>query len=162
MLSLPQLIEEDIQLLDSALGDLITKSESTAALIIDKGGPLIIQKGEAEQFDTTTMAALAAGSYAATQAIAGLVGESDFSSIYQQGQNFSILVNNIDDQLLLIVIFRANISVGAIKYYANATITQVADQIARARKRDPDTNLDLVSMNLLDTADVFRRPEANE
>ncbi|MBC8003249.1 MAG: roadblock/LC7 domain-containing protein [Opitutaceae bacterium] len=162
MLSLPQLIEEDIQLLDSALGDLITKSESTAALIIDKGGPLIIQKGEAERFDTTTMAALAAGSYAATQAIAGLVGELDFSSIYQQGQNFSILVNNIDDQLLLIVIFRANISVGAIKYYANTTITQVAEQIARARLRDPDTNIDLVSMNLLDTADVFRRPGANE
>jgi predicted regulator of Ras-like GTPase activity (Roadblock/LC7/MglB family) len=162
MLSLPQLIEEDIQLLDSALGDLITKSESTAALIIDKGGPLIIQKGDAERFDTTTMAALAAGSYAATQAIAGLVGELDFSSIYQQGQNFSVLVNNIDDQLLLIVIFRANISVGAIKYYANTTITQVAEQIARARLRDPDTNMDLVSMNLLDTADVFRRPEASE
>ena len=161
MLSLPQLIEEDIQLLDSALGDLITKSESTAALIIDKGGPLIIQKGDAERFDTTTMAALAAGSYAATQAIAGLVGELDFSSIYQQGQNFSVLVNNIDDQLLLIVIFRANISVGAIKYYANTTITQVAEQIARARLRDPDTNMDLVSMNLLDTADVFRRPEAS-
>lgn len=162
MLSLPQLIEEDIQLLDSALGDLIAKSESTAALIIDKGGPLIIQKGDAERFDTTTMAALAAGSYAATQAIAGLVGELDFSSIYQQGQNFSILVNNIDDQLLLIVIFRANISVGAIKYYATTTITQVAEQIARARKRDPDTSIDLVSMNLLDTADVFRRPGANE
>lgn len=162
MLSLPQLIEEDIQLLDSALGDLITKSESTAALIIDKGGPLIIQKGDAERFDTTTMAALAAGSYAATQAIAGLVGELDFSSIYQQGQNFSVLVNNIDDQLLLIVIFRATISVGAIKYYANSTITQVAEQIARARLRDPDTNMDLVSMNLLDTADVFRRPEASE
>ena len=162
MLSLPQLIEEDIQLLDSALGDLIAKSESTAALIIDKGGPLIIQKGDADRFDTTTMAALAAGSYAATQAIAGLVGELDFSSIYQQGQNFSILVNNIDDQLLLIVIFRANISVGAIKYYATTTITQVAEQIVRARKRDPDTNMDLVSMNLLDTADVFRRPGANE
>lgn len=162
MLSLPQLIEEDIQLLDSALGDLIAKSESTAALIIDKGGPLIIQKGDADRFDTTTMAALAAGSYAATQAIAGLVGELDFSSIYQQGQNFSVLVNNIDDQLLLIVIFRANISVGAIKYYATTTITQVAEQIVRARKRDPDTNMDLVSMNLLDTADVFRRPGANE
>jgi hypothetical protein len=68
MLSLPQLIEEDIAVLDAALGSLLVKSESVAALIIDKGGPLIIQKGDHANLDTTTMAALAAGSFCANQA----------------------------------------------------------------------------------------------
>jgi hypothetical protein len=61
MLSLPQLIEEDVEVLDAALGLLLIKSEAVAALIIDKGGPLIIQKGDHDKIDTTTMAALAAG-----------------------------------------------------------------------------------------------------
>ena len=158
MLSLPQLIQEDVDLFDLALGELIAKSEATAALIIDKGGPLIAQKGDTENLETMSIAALAAGSYAATQEIAKRVGESDFSSIYQQGQNFSVLVNNIDEALLLIVIFPASLSVGAVKYYATTTLEQVAAQIRRAHERAPDTSLDLVSMNLLDTTDVFRRP----
>jgi predicted regulator of Ras-like GTPase activity (Roadblock/LC7/MglB family) len=157
MLSLPQLIDEDIAVLDAALGSLLVKSESVAALIIDKGGPLIIQKGEHERLDTTTMAALAAGSFCANQAIAGLVGENDFSSIYQQGQSQSLLVMNVDDQLLLVVIFKAEHSVGAVKYFASTTVQAVAEQIRKARLRDPDEGIDLVELNLVDTSVLFAR-----
>ena len=82
MLSLPPLIEEDIQCMESALDELLQKSEAMCALLIDKGGPLICQRGVLEGFDTTTMAALAAGSFAANEAIAGLVGESNFASVW--------------------------------------------------------------------------------
>jgi predicted regulator of Ras-like GTPase activity (Roadblock/LC7/MglB family) len=156
MLSLPQLIEEDIAVLDAALGSLLVKSESVAALIIDKGGPLIIQKGDHANLDTTTMAALAA-SFCANQAIAGLVGENDFSSIYQQGQAQSLLVMNVDDQLLLVVIFKAEHSVGAVKYFAATTVEAVAEQIRKARLRDPDEGIDLVELNLVDTSVLFAR-----
>jgi predicted regulator of Ras-like GTPase activity (Roadblock/LC7/MglB family) len=157
MLSLPQLIEEDVAVLDAALGLLLIKSEAVAALIIDKGGPLIIQKGEHAQIDTTTMAALAAGSFCANQAIASLVGESDFSSIYQQGQTHSLLVMNVDDQLLLVVIFKAELSVGAVKYFAGATVEAIAEQIRKARLRDPDEGIDLVELNLVDASVLFTR-----
>jgi predicted regulator of Ras-like GTPase activity (Roadblock/LC7/MglB family) len=157
MLSLPQLIEEDVAVLDAALGLLLIKSEAVAALIIDKGGPLIIQKGEHAQIDTTTMAALAAGSFCANQAIASLVGESDFSSIYQQGQTHSLLVMNVDDQLLLVVIFKAELSVGAVKYFAGTTVEAIAEQIRKARLRDPDEGIDLVELNLVDASVLFTR-----
>jgi predicted regulator of Ras-like GTPase activity (Roadblock/LC7/MglB family) len=155
MLSLPQLIEEDVAVLDTALGELLVRSEAVAALVIDKGGPLIIQKGNHEGIDTTTMAALAAGSFSANQAIAGLVGENDFSTVYQQGQTHSLLVLNIDDQLLLVVIFKAAHSVGAIKYFATGTVAAIAEQIRKARLRSPDDTLDLVSLNLFDTSVLF-------
>jgi len=38
MPTLPQLIEEDIQLIEEVLGELLEKSEATTALLIDKGG----------------------------------------------------------------------------------------------------------------------------
>jgi predicted regulator of Ras-like GTPase activity (Roadblock/LC7/MglB family) len=157
MPGLPPLIAEDIQVLECALDDLLRKSEATATLIIDKGGPLIDQRGAIEPFDTTTISALAAGSFCATQAIAGLLGESDFASIYQQGKRHSLLFCNVDDNVLLIVIFKADISVGVVKYYAAATVAQVGAQLRLAQERSPQASIDLVSMNVLDVSNIFRK-----
>jgi len=157
MATLPQLIEEDIREIDGALNDLLAKSEATSSLVIDKGGFLITQCGDTRRFDTTTLGALAAAMYAATQGIASLVSEANFSSVYQQGENFSLLVHNVDEHCLLVVIFRAQISVGAVKYYAITTISQVAQQLQTAQARSPDEGLDLSVLNIADTADLFRK-----
>jgi predicted regulator of Ras-like GTPase activity (Roadblock/LC7/MglB family) len=143
--------------MENALDELLQKSDSLGALLIDQGGPLIAQRGKLDGFDTTTMSALAAGSFAATEAIAGLVGESNFSSIYQQGEHHSVLVGNVGENLLLIIIFKAAISVGVVKYYAANTVKCVAEQLGRARARTPDSSLDLVSMNLTDTSELFKK-----
>ena len=143
--------------MESALDELLQKSEATGALLIDKGGPLVCQRGMLDNFDTTTMAALAAGSFAATEAIAGLVGESNFSSVYQQGEHQSLWVGNVGSNLLLIVIFKASVSVGVVKYFGAATTQRLAVQLEKARARTPDVNLDLVSLNLLDPSDLFKK-----
>ncbi|HYT58626.1 MAG TPA: roadblock/LC7 domain-containing protein [Haliangiales bacterium] len=160
MSTLPQLIEEDIRQIDGALNDLLTKSEATSALVIDKGGFLITQCGDTRRFDTTTIGALAAAMYAATQGIASLVSEINFSSVYQQGENFSLLVHNVDEHCLLVVIFRAQISVGAVKYYALGTLTQLAQQMQAAQARAPGEGYDLSMLNIADTADIFRKKQA--
>src|ERR1041385_6961773 len=49
--------------------DLHMKSEATSAMVLDKGGFLITQSGDTRRFDTTTIGALAAAMYAATQGI---------------------------------------------------------------------------------------------
>jgi predicted regulator of Ras-like GTPase activity (Roadblock/LC7/MglB family) len=159
MLGLPPLIEEDVQRLDSALDGLLRKSEASVVILIDKGGPVIAQRGAAEPFDTTTIAALAAGSFCATEAIAERLGETKFSSIYQQGERLSLLFCNVDDSVLLIVIFKAELSAGAVKYYAAETIRQVARQLEKARRRTPGESLDLVSENLLDVSSVFGKKQ---
>ena len=156
----PQLIEIDMRQIDAALNDLLVKSEATSALVIDKGGFRITQCGDLRRFDTTTIGALAAAMYAATQGIASLVSEVNFSSVYQQGENFSLLVHNVDEHCLLVVIFRAQISVGAVKYYALGAISQVAQQMQSAQARSPGEGYDLSVLNLADTAELFRQKKA--
>ena len=141
MATLPPLTEEDVQLIDKTLDELLSKTEATAAFIIDKGGPLLSQRGQIGQMDTTAVAALAAGSFSATQAIAERVGETNF---------------NIDDNLLLIVIFKASLSVGVIKHYAKSAIIAIAQQLERARKRSPNVHMDMVAMENIET-NVFRK-----
>jgi predicted regulator of Ras-like GTPase activity (Roadblock/LC7/MglB family) len=157
MFTLPQLIEEDMRVLDGALRDLVTQSESTAALLIDKGGFLITQQGRADDFDGTTVAALAAGSFCANKEIANLIGEEGFSSIYQQGDKLSLLVSNVDEHCLVVVVFGVKTGVGAVKYYAADTVKKVADQLQKAGRRNPNQGLDLSVLNVADTDEVFRR-----
>ncbi len=157
MSTLPVLIEEDIEELERALQELLLKCEGSAALIIDKGGFLITQVGDGRKIDSTTLAALSAASFAATQGIASLVSETNFSSVYQQGDSFSLLVLNVDEYSLLTVVFKAAVSVGAVKYFAVSTAKQVAKQMKKAHRRAPETGLDLSELNVADTAPLFRK-----
>ncbi len=59
--------------------------------------------------------------------------------------------------MLLIVIFQAELSAGAVKYYAAETARQIAGQMQRARARAPGESLDLVSENALDVSTVFTK-----
>jgi len=160
MPTLPQLIEEDIAALNGALEELLHHCEATTAVVIDKGGFLIAQHGANHQLDLTTLAALAAGSFAATETIASLVGEANFSSIYQQGDTSSLLVLNVDEYCLLGVIFPVQVSVGAVKYFAARTIRQISAQLLAAHQRAPGAGLDLSELNLADTAPLFRMKTA--
>ena len=110
MSTLPQLIEEDVQALTEALQELLEQSEASIALVIDKGGFLIAECGPGSDFDTTTLSALGAGSFAATQSLAELVSEKNFTSMYQQGETNSLLIMNVDEYCLLTVIFPARVS----------------------------------------------------
>jgi predicted regulator of Ras-like GTPase activity (Roadblock/LC7/MglB family) len=160
MPTFPQLIEEDIGEINNALLDLLAKSDASIAFLIDKGGFVITQCGRVGDLDITTLAALSAASFAATESIASLVQERNFSSVYQQGENFSLLVVNVDEQSLLTVIFKATLSVGAVKYYSTDTIKVVAAQLRKAHQRTPDHGLDLSMLNLADPSPLFRRKAA--
>src|SRR5262245_53628759 len=157
MSTLPQLLEEDIAKLDDELRELLQKSDGTTGMIIDKGGFLITSQGDARQFDLTTIAALASGAFMANQTIANLVHETNFNSVYQQGEKFSMFVICVDDYCMLVVIFKAQVSVGAVKYYAVPACGKIAGQLQVAHERDPSAGLDLSVLNLADASEMFKR-----
>jgi len=157
MATLPQLLEEDILGLDDVLREFLGRSDATTALIIDKGGFLITHQGDSRLFDLTTIAALASGAFMANQTIASLVHEDNFNSVYQQGEKVSMFVTNVDEECLLVVIFKAQSGVGVVKYYATQTRERIAAQLKAAQERDPGAGLDLSVLNVADTSSVFRR-----
>ena len=100
----PQLNEEDMQYIDKVLGDLVRKSEALLSMLVEKAGYLIQQHGNAEALDTTTLATLGSNAYNATHFMAQLVNEHNFTSMYQQGETFSIeLLGAARDDLLDVV-----------------------------------------------------------
>ena len=85
------------------------------------------------------------------------INEINFSSVYQQGEGFSMLVLNVDEYSLLTVIFKSRISVGAVKYFAAATLQELSAQMKIAYERDPENGLDLSMLNMANAAPVFTK-----
>jgi hypothetical protein len=55
------------------------------------------------------------------------------------------------------VIFKAQLSVGAIKYFAEPAVERIARQLQVAQERDPGMGLDLSVLNLADPSELFKR-----
>ena len=161
MANFPQLTEEDFQQFDNALNELLAKSEASTVLIVEKAGHLIHQcgtiSGGADQ-----LATLAANSFAATQFMASLSDEPNFTGMFQQGEKISTLIMNIEEHCILVILFSSTLSVGLIKHYAATTIQRVAGQLATAQARAPGVVFDLTDLNVTDASALFRKMEAPE
>jgi CDGSH-type Zn-finger protein/predicted regulator of Ras-like GTPase activity (Roadblock/LC7/MglB family) len=155
----PQLIEEDFQRIDKALKDLIAQSEADAALLVEKAGHLIQQAGQQDAYPPDVLATLAANSFNAVQFMAGLLNEDKFPGLYQQGERCSTLMLNVDEHCMLLIIFKAQLSVGAVRYYAIETAKAISDQLELAQKRAPSISFDLTDLNVTDVQSLFRRKE---
>ena len=159
MFTLPQLLEEDIQQINGALRELLKKSDASMALLIDQGGFLITSEGDPGDFDLTSIGALSSGAFMATQTIAGLVAESSFSSVYQQGEQNSVFITAVNEQCQVVVVFGGEVGVGVVKYFCRAATAAVAAQLQVAAERNPEEGVDLSVLNVADPAEVFRRGE---
>jgi hypothetical protein len=63
----------------------------------------------------------------------------------------------VDENCLLVVIFQAEVSVGAVKYFAAPTAKRIALQLQLAQERDPGAGFDLSEMNLADPSELFKK-----
>ncbi len=157
MATLPQLIEDDIRILDESLREFLEQTGAHVALVIDKGGFVITSQGDPGDVDITTLGALASGAFLASQTIAGLAAEKNFNSTFQQGEKTSLFVLDVDANCLLVILFATKIGAGLIKYYSTNCASQIARQLVAAHDRNPDGGFDLSVLNLADPAELFRK-----
>jgi predicted regulator of Ras-like GTPase activity (Roadblock/LC7/MglB family) len=126
MNSIPCLTIEDVANLDGVLGNFLTKAEADLTVVIDRGGNVISQFGDMTVMDVTIIAALAAGSFAATKELARRIGEVEFNALYHQGNGKHIFMNSVDDDTIMITVFGRRTTVGLVRFYSAITAQSVA------------------------------------
>src|SRR5213082_2623339 len=126
MNAIPVLTIEDVATLDAVLEDFLKKTESELTVVIDRGGNVISQYGDMSAMDVTVIAALAAGSFAATRELARRIGEVEFNALYHQGNGSHIFMNSVDDDRIMITLFGRRTTVGLVRFYSTGTAQQVA------------------------------------
>lgn len=109
------LYEEEFKELESALRRLRQEANAKAVFLIDKNGQQIASAGEIEQFDTTSLASLTAGNVAATDGLAKLIGEREFSVLFHEGQQDHIHITIVAKRAILVVIFDDRSSLGLVR-----------------------------------------------
>jgi predicted regulator of Ras-like GTPase activity (Roadblock/LC7/MglB family) len=87
----------------------------SSMLVIDNAGCLIVSVGNKHSLDVTSLAAVAAANYAATQQIARLIGEQDFVLLFYKGDNESFHFTRVGEEYIIITIFKNSLSLGLLR-----------------------------------------------
>ncbi len=135
MNAIPCLTIEDVATLDGVLADFLTKAEAELTVVIDRGGNVISQYGDMTVIDVTIIAALAAGSFAATKELARRIGEVEFNALYHQGNGNHIFMNSVDEETIMITVFGRKTTVGLVRFYASGT-AQAVGNLLRSLSRE--------------------------
>ena len=83
--------------------------------LVDKSGQRIAGVGDLDGVDPTSLASLTAGTVAATEGVAQLVGEASFATLFHEGQNDSLHITVVADQVILVVLFDQRSSLGLVR-----------------------------------------------
>ena len=133
--------QEEYQRLEDALRRLKTDSNGRAIFLIDKNGQQIAAAGELDQFDTTSLASLTAGNVAATDGLAKLIGEREFSVLFHEGQQDHIHISIVAKRAILLVIFDDRSSLGLVRLRvkrASAEMESAFEQMNVRRSESDD------------------------
>ncbi|HET9765568.1 MAG TPA: roadblock/LC7 domain-containing protein [Thermoanaerobaculia bacterium] len=126
--------EDEFRLLEDALRRLRQEANAKAVFLIDKNGQQIASTGEIEQFDTTSLASLTAGNVAATDGLAKLIGEREFSVLFHEGQQDHIHISIVGRRAILLVIFDDRSSLGLVRLRvkrASGEMERIFDTMAK-------------------------------
>ena len=133
------LYQEEFQRLDQALKKLRSEANARAIFLIDKNGQQIAAAGEVEQFDTTSLASLTAGNVAATDGLAKLIGEREFSVLFHEGKRDHIHISIVAKRAILVVIFDDRSSLGLVRLRvkrANGELEKIFEIMMQKGERD--------------------------
>jgi predicted regulator of Ras-like GTPase activity (Roadblock/LC7/MglB family) len=119
------LYKEDIDRLNKVLTHLLSSASATFVLLVHKDGNLLAHQGYTKAFDTTALAALAAGSYAATRAIAQMIGESEFTVLFHKGKLDNIHISLVDEDCILVLVFDDRTNPGLVRLETEKAIKGV-------------------------------------
>ncbi len=129
--------EPDKIKLESVLSSFIEESGARLSMLVTKNGMILSRKGDYTGVDIQSLAALTAGTFASTQALAKVVGEKEFLGVFHQGKRNNIYISLISDFGILVAVFDISVTVGIIRLSAREAAKKlepiIAELITRAK-----------------------------
>jgi len=127
------LYDEEFQKIKDALQRLRQDANANVVFLVDKNGQQIAAVGDLQSLDTTSLASLTAGNVAATDGLARLIGEKEFSILFHEGEKDNIHISIVAQRVILVVIFDERSSLGLVRLRvrrATAELEKIFEEIA--------------------------------
>ncbi|MCB9915842.1 MAG: roadblock/LC7 domain-containing protein [Planctomycetes bacterium] len=129
---------EDVSEIEQELDGFLELSGARCAMLIDRGGHLVTRRGESVGESPESVAALAAGSFAATREMARLMGEDDFNTLFHQGTRESIQLSQIGDRALFAIVFDDRSNLGLVRFYAEESQGRLRELFQEMTRRQAE------------------------
>src|SRR5437867_489634 len=107
--------EEDFQAIRSLISRLRVEANAKIVCLVDRNGQQIAGVGDLQTLDTTALASLAAGNVAATDSLARLIGEKEFTILFHEGERDNLHISVVAAKVILVVFFDERSSLGLVR-----------------------------------------------
>jgi predicted regulator of Ras-like GTPase activity (Roadblock/LC7/MglB family) len=107
--------QDDSDALTQTLQRFLFDTNARCALLVDRSGQLVATVGEQPNFDPTAFATLTAADFSANDQLARLIGESDFSTLFHQGEKESMYLADVARRVILVVLFDNRTTLGLVR-----------------------------------------------
>ncbi|HTY43531.1 MAG TPA: roadblock/LC7 domain-containing protein [Thermoanaerobaculia bacterium] len=116
-MTLPDLVlyDDEFRKIKDSLSRLASDANANVVFLVDKNGQQIAAVGDLTTLDTTSLASLTAGNVAATDGLARLIGEREFSILFHEGERDNIHISIVAQRVILVVIFDERTSLGLVR-----------------------------------------------
>ena len=132
--------EEEFNEIKRIISKLRIDANAKVVFLVDKNGQQIAAQGEIENLDTTSLASLTAGNVAATDGLARLIGEKEFSILFHEGERDNIHISIVAGRVILVVIFDERSSLGLVRLRVkkasgelNEVFTRIMEKVEKER-----------------------------
>ena len=131
--------EDDFVSITRSLERLLADCDARCALLVDRAGQLVATVGDQPDFDPTAFATLTAADFSANDQLAKLIGETDFNSLFHQGEKESMYLADIARRVILVVLFDNRTTVGMVRLEMRKTVAELAQLFEEMFTRPPAT-----------------------
>jgi predicted regulator of Ras-like GTPase activity (Roadblock/LC7/MglB family) len=114
--------EDDYNAITRSLQRFLYDSNARCTLLVDRSGQLIATVGERPNFDATAFATLTAADFSANNELAKLLGETDFNTLFHQGERESMLLADVARRIILVVLFDNRTTLGLVRLKMRQTV----------------------------------------
>lgn len=128
---------DDVRELEQLLTELVDTARVRCALAIDRAGRVLAAVGSMEGLDATGFASLAAADFAASDRLAALLGEDEFTTLYHHGAERSMFLADIAGRAILAAIFDTRTTLGMVRIQTRSLVPRFADHLRQLAERGP-------------------------
>ena len=122
--------QQDVQQLEDLLAGFLGETRARCAVLVDRSGRLLTASGDTAGMDRITFASLVAGDFSASDQLASLLGEQEFSSLYHQGEGDSMYLADIAGWAILAALFDGRTTLGMVRLKSKAVVPKFATLFA--------------------------------
>jgi len=130
--------DEQLAKINGLISRLLKESDAKCCLVVGRDGRTIAKQGFTRTIDTEQLGALVAGAFSATNRVAELIGEPEFTVMFHQGRHDHIHIFLVDPRTLLVVTFDERTSVGMVRLVSKAIGTDLAAVLAQVYQNPAD------------------------